>query len=50
MTWAFLLIGTVVAADALLGYQLAIGRALRRGTRDALVEFEAGAIREAFRH
>lgn len=50
MAWAVLLIGIVVAADALLGYQLAMGRARRQGTRNALAEFEVGAFREAFRH
>ena len=44
------LIGLLIAADSVLGYQLGFERAKRRADRNALSAFEHGAFRDAFRH
>lgn len=46
----FILIGLVIGANSVLGYQLGLDRAQRRGSRDALSAFHRGAFEEAFRH
>lgn len=50
VTWAFVVIGLVIGADAVLGYHLAFLRAKSRGRPDARAAFEASAFRSAVRH
>jgi hypothetical protein len=50
MAGTFVLIGLVIAADAVLGYNLAMYRARRFMERDALSAVERRGVRDALRH